>query len=182
MKKFNIAIVLALALIFTFSSCKKKDNDPKPTITLKSFSFPTTTDLIVELTWNVNGQTPGYNHADLDFYIDDEVTSPYDPDYLSDNVGSYESIAIGSTDANKTLKVGIMYYDKLSSSLSTPYIVNYTITVYPLGDAAAAQNYTGTITASPSQTLIYDQMTFVKSASSYSFAELSTKTTFTKPQ
>jgi len=179
MKNFNLSIIFALALIFTFSSCKKKHDDPKPS--LKSFSFPTTTDLIVELSWNVNGATPGYDHADLDLYIDDEVTSPYFADYVSNKVGQYESIIISKTDPNKTFKVGVQYYGQVSSSLATPYVVNYSITVYPLGYAVAAQTYTGQITVAPDHSFIYDQLTLVKSSSSYSFTEFSPKTTFNKP-
>jgi hypothetical protein len=131
----------------------------------------------------VNGQVAGYNYANLDIDIFDFDGTNYSSAGGSDNSGSFESTTLLKSANNYSDTLGIVYYgnEASSSSLSSPYTIVYTVKVYPSGNAAAAQTYTGTIVnppTTPSDHLVYRQLSVVKNSTTFSFKELATKTTF----
>ncbi len=184
MKNFKLAIIALLALTFAFSSCKKRGGDPEPTSPLASFSFPTTTDLVIEMSWTVNGLAAGNNYLDLDFDIYEGNTgSTYGHLAGSNEELTFEAATLSSSDPNYTATLGVNYFENEAAltGLTSPYTVTYSIKVYPTGNVAAAQYYTRTFvnpSTIPDEDLLYNQLSVVKTASTYSFNELATKTTF----
>jgi hypothetical protein len=184
MKNLKLAFIAVLAVIFVFSSCKKKEKDPEPAPALASFSFPTTTDLEIEMTWTVNGIAAGDDYVDLDFEIYTGTTgATYNDIDGSYNSTGTEAITISKNITDFSGTLGINYYENepAITGLTSPYTVVYTIKVYPTGNVAAAKTFSGTFvnpSTIPDQDLLYNQMSVVKTATSYTFNELSPKTTF----
>jgi hypothetical protein len=184
MKNLKLACIALLALTFAFSSCKKKEKDPEPTSPLASFSFPTTTDLKIEMSWTVNGLTAGNDYVDLDFDIYSGNTgTTYNSIDGSSTGSSFESTTLSSSTSDFTGTLGVNYYGNKAAltGLTSPYTITYTIKVYPTGNVAAAQTYTRTFvnpSTGPDSDILYNQLSVVKTATTYSFNELATKTTF----
>src|SRR6478609_6975828 len=135
----------ALGLVMLLSSCNTPDEGVQP----RTFSFSNSANMVTELTWTVKeGNTVhsnGNNYVDVDIFID---PTDNDGDYYSSTSGSsFETINVPTDATDGTYQVAVKYYGN-NGEPNLNYIVTYTIKMYPYGNVAAAQTFTGVLGAS----------------------------------
>ncbi len=167
----------AMALSIGMSSCKKDDdNEKNPTKFTKTIN--TSDGLTIEMSWKVGSHDDGQNYADLDIYADDTTTELInDYEFSSTSGSNTESFDIDNSATAGTYFLGVEFVTFEGSTTSGD--AEYTIKIYPQGNAGDATTLTRTINDDyEGNGRAYSRYKLTKAGTTYTIEELSDDVVF----